>query len=217
MRLFKGWSVPVLLLALMPPIAGCGDNLRVPDGEVDPGGGDEGPGVHVPGLDPGGEGGDDVTLGPDAGDTGSGDVDAGDTGTGDLDAGDTGTGGLDGGTTVTCVYGAPGYWKNHAEGWPIQALTLGTVPYDQTQLLSILEQPIVTNGIESLAHHLIAAKLNVANGASSADIANEIAAADALIGALVVPPVGTGYLEPSSTSGLIEALDDFNSVASGCP
>ena len=67
----------------------------------------------------------------------------------------------------------------------------------------------------SLAHQLIAAKLNVAKGASSSSIASTIAAADALIGGLVVSPVGSGWLDPSVTSSLTAALANYNEGVTG--
>ncbi|MBA2541621.1 MAG: hypothetical protein H0V17_18400, partial [Deltaproteobacteria bacterium] len=73
-----------------------------------------------------------------------------------------------------------------------------------------MRTPVKGNGLVSLAHQLIAAKLNLANGADDTSIADEIAAADALIGSRVVPPAGNGYLSTSSTSSLIGALDGFN-------
>ena len=100
-----------------------------------------------------------------------------------------------------------GFWKNHEEAWPVTTLTLGSVSYSQPELLAILNQPVAGNGLIALSHQLIAAKLNVASGAGSV---GDIAAADALIGALVVPPVGNGYLAPSTTSSLNDALDGFN-------
>jgi len=75
-------------------------------------------------------------------------------------------------------------------------LQLGNVAYNQQQLQSILRQPVRGNGLVSLAHQLIAAKLNIATGTDASCIAAIIAAADALIGDLVVPPVGTGHLAP---------------------
>lgn len=103
-----------------------------------------------------------------------------------------------------------GYWKNHEEAWPVTELTLGTVTYTQEELLQILRQPVRRNGLVSLAHQLIAAKLNVANGASDADIAMTIEAADALIGSLEIPPIGDGSLRPNQTSGLVDTLASFN-------
>jgi hypothetical protein len=103
-----------------------------------------------------------------------------------------------------------GYWKNHPSAWPVTGLTLGSVSYTQTELLQILNTPAQGNGLVSLAKQLIGAKLSAALGAETSQIASQIAAADALIGALVVPTVGAGYLQPSGTSGLTNDLDDFN-------
>jgi hypothetical protein len=122
-----------------------------------------------------------------------------------------------GGTTPQgedCTY-TIGYWKNHTELWPVGGLTLGTVPYTAAQLLSILNQPVAGNGLISLAHQLIGAKLNIAAGANPSSISATITAADALIGGLVVPPVGAGTLAPAATSGLTQALDDYNNGVSG--
>lgn len=103
-----------------------------------------------------------------------------------------------------------GYWKNHPGAWPVAGLTLGSVFYTNAELLQILNQPVAGNGLISLAHQLIAAKLNIANGASDAAVAATIIAADAQIGALVIPPIGAGFLSPASTSGKTQILDDFN-------
>jgi hypothetical protein len=108
-----------------------------------------------------------------------------------------------------------GYWKNHTGVWPVSSLTLGTVSYNAVQLLSILNQSVGGNGLISLAHQLITAKLNIANGASPVSIAATITAADAMIGSLVVPPVGTDTLAPGTTSGLTQTLDDFNNGITG--
>jgi hypothetical protein len=108
-----------------------------------------------------------------------------------------------------CIH-SQGYWKSHPGAWPVASLTLGSVSYTKTQLLSILGKPAYGNGLISLAHQLIAAKLNVANGASSAPVASTIAAADAQIGALVVPPIGSGFLDPSSTETKTSTLEAYN-------
>ena len=110
-----------------------------------------------------------------------------------------------GGCTLT-----QGFWKNHPNQWPVSILTLGTVSYTKVELLSILGTPVRGNGLLSLAHQLIAAKLNIANGADPSAVAAAIAAADALIGSLEVPPVGGGYLDPDLTGGLTTTLDNYN-------
>jgi len=111
-----------------------------------------------------------------------------------------------------------GYWKNHgpvgcASGnnsnvWPVSSLTLGNVSYTDLQLCSIFNQPAQGNGLISLAHQLIAAKLNAGTGATCAQ--STIDAADALIGNKVVPPVGSGFLAPGVTSSLTNDLNTYN-------
>ena len=118
-----------------------------------------------------------------------------------------------------CTY-TQGYWKTHGpEGcangnneneWPVSSLVLGTVTYTDVQLCNIFKKSVGGNGLISLAHQLIAAKLNVANGSAPASISSTIAAADALIGGLVIPPVGSGSLSPSATSSLTEQLTKYN-------
>jgi hypothetical protein len=108
-----------------------------------------------------------------------------------------------------------GYWKNHEEAWPITSMTLGTREYNQDELLAILNTPVQGNGLVSLAHQLIAAKLNLAQGASPTAVVNAIANADNRINGLVVPPVGDGHLAPSTTSSLTTTLDKFNNGISG--
>ena len=112
-------------------------------------------------------------------------------------------------TNTNCTY-TQGYWKNHPTLWPVTSLMLGSVNYTSAELLSILNQPVSGNGLISLAHQLIAAKLNIANGADPTAASATIAAADAQIGSLVVPPVGAGFLDPSSTSEKTQILDDYN-------
>jgi hypothetical protein len=122
-------------------------------------------------------------------------------------------------TETGCTF-TQGYWKNHgpvgcASGnnknkWPVSSLVLGTVTYTDAQLCSIFKRQVAGNGLIALAHQLIAAKLNIANGSSSSTISSTLAAADALIGGLVVPPVGTGSLSTSATSGLIDKLTKYN-------
>lgn len=116
-----------------------------------------------------------------------------------------------------CTY-TQGYWKTHGpiptgnnvNEWPVTDLTLGSVLYTDLQLQSIFDKPAQGNGLISLAHQLIAAKLNVADGADDSAIAGAIAAADALIGGLTVPPVGAGSLPSSATSALTNTLASYN-------
>jgi hypothetical protein len=113
-----------------------------------------------------------------------------------------------------CTY-TVGYWKNHPGAWPASSLTLGTINYTAAELLSILNTPAGGNGLVILAHQLIAAKLNIQNGADGSAINATIAAADAQIGGLVVPPVGTDFLAAASTSADAHTLDDWNNGITG--
>ena len=123
-----------------------------------------------------------------------------------------------------------GYWKTHylrkagEDGyqtgldvpWPATELDLGTQTYDIEELLDILNAPAAGNGLISLAHQLIAAKLNALAGADlPPETISAIADADGLIGGLVVPPVGAGYLAPNATSALTTALTSYNEGAVG--
>jgi hypothetical protein len=112
-------------------------------------------------------------------------------------------------TAAGCVLGQ-GYWKNHPAQWPVTQLQLGNVTYNQQQLLSILNTDVRINGLVSVAHQEIAAKLNIASGADPSCIAQTLASLDALIGDLVVPPVGTGYLIPRVTSSYVTTLTQYN-------
>jgi hypothetical protein len=103
-----------------------------------------------------------------------------------------------------------GFWKNHPDAWPLTEMKLGTTSYSKVQLLAILHKAVAGNGLIALCHQLIAARLNLAYGASPAGMEGTFAAADALIGALVVPPVGSGSLPTTDTTALNDALAAFN-------
>ena len=90
-----------------------------------------------------------------------------------------------------CTY-TQGYWKNHPNAWPAQNVILGTINYTQAQLIQILNQPASGNGLVSLAHQLIAAKLDIGTGADASAVQSAVNSADILIGTLIVPQLATG-------------------------
>jgi hypothetical protein len=92
----------------------------------------------------------------------------------------------------------------------LQNLTLGDVSYNKLQLLQILNRPAQGNGLVILAHQLIATKLNIANGADPTAVQQSVIDADSMIGGLIVPPIGSGYLSPSQTSELTDTLTEYN-------
>jgi len=99
----------------------------------------------------------------------------------------------------------------------VTQLQLGNVTYNRQQLQSILETEVRINGLVSLAHQEIAAKLNVANGADASCIQQTLQQVDALIGTLVVPPVGTGFLSTRVISPYVETLTQYNEGALCAP
>ncbi|RJP71525.1 MAG: hypothetical protein C4532_07370 [Candidatus Abyssobacteria bacterium SURF_17] len=71
-----------------------------------------------------------------------------------------------------------GFWKNHAEAWPVTSLVLGSETYSQSELITILRTPPRGDASLILAKQLIAAKLNVENGSDPAPIDDTIESAD---------------------------------------
>lgn len=117
--------------------------------------------------------------------------------------------------TIPCVGGnsctySQGYWRNHPNAWPVTSLTLGAVTYQAAELMAILDNPARGNGLVILAHQLIAAKLNIANGADPSAVQQTITNADNMIATLVAPPIGDGYLPPAQTGDLTETLTEYN-------
>jgi hypothetical protein len=123
-------------------------------------------------------------------------------------------------TTLTC---APptnkcpltqGFWKNHPNVWPVADLTLGSQTYSEAALLVILHTPPRGDASLILAHQLIAALLNIANGSNPSPVSATISNANSLLSGF------SGKLpynvSPSSTTGQkmvndSNTLDKYNS------
>ena len=88
-------------------------------------------------------------------------------------------------------------------------MTIGGVTYNQEQLLDILRQANSKDATLMLAAQLIAAKLNVLNGAYAGSITDTINNADAF---LVAHPLGSELQEEERDYAidLKDLLDDFN-------
>jgi hypothetical protein len=98
---------------------------------------------------------------------------------------------------------------------------LGSQTYTKTELLNILRTPIKGDASLILAHQLIAAKLNIANGADGTPVTSTIADADAVLS------LYTGKLpyrvRPNTTNGqrMVNdgaTLDSYNNgnLTPGC-
>jgi hypothetical protein len=124
--------------------------------------------------------------------------------------------------TVTAGNRCPhnqGYWKNHANLWPVTSLTLGTLPYGKTQMLGILNNS--TNGDASviLARSEIAALLSLANGSNPTPICGVIADANAALGSTMVPAkIGPKTALGQRMVGDANTLDSYSSgiLTPGC-
>lgn len=69
---------------------------------------------------------------------------------------------------VYACYYTPGYWKNHPDAWPTDTVTICGTTYTKAEAIDILKMPPRGDISIKLAHHLIAAKLNFASGATVA-------------------------------------------------
>jgi|SRR5687768_8225937 len=163
---------------------------------------------------------DDSDLGDDDGDGGGGDGGGGDGGGG----GSGGDGGGDGGggDCDTCDDGdgctlTQGYWKNHNQfrTQPRQAIDW-PAPWDESQLmcgqklLDILNTPTRGEAWYILAHQYIAASLNAASGAASAEVDAALAESRAILTANCAGitadrqnAIDLSYLLDSYNNGLI--------------
>lgn len=65
-----------------------------------------------------------------------------------------------------CMYPhSKGYWKNHAEAWPVDWIEIGDVNYTKEEAIDILEGANAKDATRMLTAQLIAAKLNRLAGA----------------------------------------------------
>lgn len=134
-------------------------------------------------------------------------------------------------STEDCVAGCvftQGYWKTHgptgcnpsggANVWPVTALTIGGTTYSDADLCTNLNLPGAGNAVLILSHQLIAAMLNIANGATPPPDC-DIDAASALLTGL---NINTASVAPSSTLGqqmtaAAACLDLYNNGDGGVP
>lgn len=79
-----------------------------------------------------------------------------------------------------------------------------------------MDEPIGNNGLVEVAQEQIAAKLNIANGASDDCIRQTIMEVDALIDGLVIPPVGDGFIPLGNVEGFYQALVHYNKGETCC-
>jgi hypothetical protein len=59
---------------------------------------------------------------------------------------------------------SPGYWKNHADAWPVAGLTIGGEYYTKAEIISFMNMPVAGDKTYTLFKALVAAMLNDING-----------------------------------------------------
>jgi parallel beta-helix repeat protein len=101
-------------------------------------------------------------------------------------------------TTPPCT-AAVGYWKNHPEEWALKTIRLGKKKYSKAKALNILHTFPKGDATNILAHHLIAAKLNVASGVTADSLEDTIDAADDW---LTDHPLGSDPNDPERQEGI---------------
>lgn len=126
-----------------------------------------------------------------------------------------------------CVF-TQGYWKTHgpagcnpsggANVWPVTSLTIGGTTYSDADLCTNLNLSGAGNAVRILSHQLIAAMLNIANGATPPPDCDIDAASALLIGL----NINTASVAPSSTLGqqmtaAADCLDLYNNGDGGVP
>ncbi len=112
---------------------------------------------------------------------------------------------------VPCVEPrTPGYWKNHPDYWPVEEIEIGGATYSKEEALAILWSANAKDATCMLAAQLIAAKLNVHNGACApCDVLKAIYKADEF---LMDHPIGSnprGWCRDYALM-LKDVLDHFN-------
>jgi hypothetical protein len=126
--------------------------------------------------------------------------------------------------TASCPLPLP-RWRNHPEQWPVESLTLGSQTYEKAELSTILNTRARTPGPGdaslALAHQLIAAKLNIANGSDSTPVASTIEEADALLSGYsgkLPYNVDPGSPDGRTMLGEIKVLSAYNhgELTGGC-
>jgi hypothetical protein len=102
-----------------------------------------------------------------------------------------------------------GFWKNHAESWPVvDGLEIGGWVYNNAELLEILNTPPKKgNSNLILGHQLIATLLNIANGSDASVISDEVDAAQLFLTGEILP---SDFQKDKDMNAVAGILDDYN-------
>jgi hypothetical protein len=107
--------------------------------------------------------------------------------------------------------GTLGYWKTHAEAWPVATITIGGRVYTKDQAITLLGTPSRGDKSIDLFKQLVAAKLNLIEGNNPSCIYQTINSADAWMA--TYPPgsnVSAGSAAWITASPWHTTLDNYN-------
>jgi uncharacterized repeat protein (TIGR01451 family) len=106
---------------------------------------------------------------------------------------------------------SPGYWKNHAEAWPVVSIVIGGTTYTKAQAISLMNTPVTGDKTYSLFKAFVAAKLNSMGCSDSSCVTDAMLQADAW---MRTNPVGSAVTADSAAWKAIElvfmTLDDYD-------
>jgi hypothetical protein len=120
--------------------------------------------------------------------------------------------------TIVCPQ-PQGYWKSNPDVWPVTELMLGTHNHSQIELLNILNTPKHGDASLILASQLIAAKLNIFNGADPTPVQDTIDDADNLLDGCIPPcDVKTNTIAGQQMVNDATTLESYNNglLTPGC-
>ncbi|MCG8455156.1 MAG: hypothetical protein MI919_02675, partial [Holophagales bacterium] len=107
----------------------------------------------------------------------------------------------------------PGYWKNHTDAWPVDALELGGAIYGVNDLLYFLNYG-GPDASSKLTRHLVATEMNLAMGSDPAAIAQTVADAHDFLEEHP-PATNPQGADKNQALALKDDLDDYNNAS--CP
>lgn len=95
-------------------------------------------------------------------------------------------------------------------------MTLGNVTYTKDECITIMAEGNSNNGLIIVAEQQIAAKLNVLSQAGHDCVDAAIEQVDMIVGDLVVPPFGDGFIPVGNVLGFATELEHYNKGESCC-
>jgi SdrD B-like protein len=107
--------------------------------------------------------------------------------------------------------GTPGYWKNHADAWPVPTITVGGLTYTKAQAIAWLGK-VGKDKTTTMFSSLVPAMLNVLEGNDAVCVTDAIAAANVWMA--TYGPVGSNVAASSAAWSIGEPLhmqmDSYN-------